>query len=82
MDKRDGVPNRRYPPEFRLEAIRVAETVGVNEAAKRLGIPQSSIGNWLRITRRGATVAPSRSGAVNSFSDTGELEAENARLEA
>jgi len=51
MDKRDGVPNRRYPPEFKLEAIRLAETVGVNEAAKRLGIPQSSIGNWLRSKR-------------------------------
>jgi hypothetical protein len=33
-------------PEFKVEAIRLAESVGVNEAAKRLGIPQSSIGNW------------------------------------
>lgn len=80
MDKRDGVPNRRYPPEFKLEAIRLAETVGVNEAAKRLGIPQSSIGNWLRITRRGATVAPTRASAVDSACATDELEAENARL--
>jgi transposase len=58
VDKRDGVPNRRYPPEFKVEAIRLAESVGVNEAAKRLGIPQSSLGNWLRLTRRGETVAP------------------------
>ena len=80
MDKRDGVPNRRYPPEFKLEAIRLAENVGVSEAAKRLGIPQSSIGNWLKITRRGATVALAKSGAVDTASATVELEAENARL--
>ena len=79
MDKRYGVPNRRYPPEFKLKAIRLAETVGVNEAAKRLGIPQSSIGNWLRITRRGATVAPTKSGA-DALSGKADIEVKNARL--
>ena len=82
MDKRDGVPNRSYAPEFRAEAMRLAESVGVNEAAKRLGIPQSSVGNWVRRARRGETVsgvgvAPKdKTSAVT----TTELEAEVSRL--
>ena len=42
--KRETVSNRQYTDEFKLEALRLAESVGVNQAAKRLGIPGSSLG--------------------------------------
>jgi transposase-like protein len=32
-----NVPNRRYTEEFREEAARLANSVGHNEAARRLG---------------------------------------------
>jgi hypothetical protein len=32
------LPNRRYTDEFKLEALRLAESTGINQAAKRLGI--------------------------------------------
>ena len=48
---KETVPNRRYTDEFKLEALRLAESVGINQAAKRLGMPSSSLGNWARLKR-------------------------------
>jgi len=79
MSKKDPVPNRQYTREFKVEAVRLAESVGGNEAAKRLSIPDSSLWNWVRLHRTGklegksGTAAPVKRGAS-------ELEAENARL--
>jgi transposase len=42
------VPHRRYTLEFRGEATRLANSVGHNEAARRLGVPVSTIGNGSR----------------------------------
>ncbi len=53
MVKKEEVPNRRYTLEFKLEAVRLAQSIGGNQAAKRLGIPDSSLWNWLRLSRLG-----------------------------
>jgi transposase len=45
MSKKESVPSRRYTGEFRVEAVRLAASIGGNAAAKRLGIPQSTITN-------------------------------------
>lgn len=37
MSKRELVPNRQYTDEFRAEAVRLAESIGGNKAATRLG---------------------------------------------
>ena len=50
---KEMVPNRRYTEEFKLEALRLAESMGINPAAKRLGMPRSSLGNWARLKRSG-----------------------------
>ena len=39
--------------EFKLEALRLAEFVGINQAAKWLGMPSLSLGNWARLKRSG-----------------------------
>ena len=41
-----GTNRRKYPPEFKLDAIRLAEKIGVGEAAKKLNIPLSSLQRW------------------------------------
>ncbi len=41
MGKKEEVPNRQYTLEFKLEAVRLAQSIGGNQAAKRLGIPDS-----------------------------------------
>ena len=34
---KETVPNLRYTDEFKLEALQLAESVGIDQAAKRLG---------------------------------------------
>ena len=78
MSKNGTVP-RRYTDEFRVEAVRLGESIGGNQAAKRLGIPESSLWNWMRRSRLGKLKAVVR-GAVVVKRSNGELEAEIDRL--
>ena len=79
MGKKESVANRQYTEEFKTEAVRLALAVGGNAAAKRLGIPQSTMTNWVRQSREvastGAEGAPTTVKRLVS-----EIEAENARL--
>jgi transposase len=52
MGKKD-MEDRRYTDEFKIEAVRSAESIGGNQAAKRLGMPESSLHNWVRLKRAG-----------------------------
>jgi transposase len=51
--KKAGVPSRRYANEFKFEAVKLGHRVGMSEAGRRLGIPDSSLFNWLRLERAG-----------------------------
>ena len=53
MGKKEQVANRQYTDEFKIEAVRLGESIGGNPAAKRLGIPESSLWNWMRLSRAG-----------------------------
>jgi transposase len=75
---KESAPNRQYTDEFKLEALRLAESVGINQAAKRLGMPNSSLGNWARLKRSGKLAALPGAGPVKG--SAAELEAENSRL--
>jgi transposase-like protein len=60
---KETVPKRQYIEEFRLEAVRLADSVGGHEAARRLGIPIATLSNWHRrrlcsFLARGFTPAP------------------------
>lgn len=77
MGKKEVVPNRRYTGEFKVEAVRLAESIGGNAAAKRLGIPQSTVTNWVR---RGKAGMLGESEATPARRPISELEAENSRL--
>ena len=79
MSKKEVVSNRQYTDEFKLEAVRLGESIGGNHAAKRLGIPESSLWNWMRLSRAGKLKAAD--GAATPVKrSVSELEAENARL--
>ena len=79
MSKKELVANRQYTDEFKVEAVRLGESIGGNQAAKRLGIPESSLWNWMRLSRAGKLKAAEGT-AVAVKRSTTELEAENARL--
>ncbi|PXX21238.1 transposase [Burkholderia pyrrocinia] len=38
------VPRRQHTPEFKMETVRLAESVGQHEAARRLGVPVATLG--------------------------------------
>src|SRR3954468_739699 len=78
MGKKD-VADRQYTDEFKIEAVRLADSVGSNQAAKRLGIPPSSLGNWVRLKGAGKLGALNRD-AVLVRRPVSEIEAENSRL--
>ena len=78
MGKKE-VQDRQYTDEFKVEAVRLAESIGGNHAAKRLGMPESSLHNWVRLKRAGKLRALN-GGAVSAKRPVSELEAENARL--
>ena len=49
------IPNGVYTAEFRSEAVKlvVQEGLSVDQAAKRLSVPKSRLGNWVRASRSG-----------------------------
>ncbi len=79
MGKKDVVLNRQYTDEFKVEAVRLSESIGGSQAAKRLGIPDSSLWNWIRLSRAGKLKTPDGSGVPLKRSVT-EVEGENRRL--
>jgi transposase len=76
--KKAGVANRRYTNEFKIEAVRLGQSVGYMEASRRLGIPDSSLFNWVRLERAGKLGA--LSGGSPTPRSAKELEAEVDRL--
>ena len=77
MSKRGPMRYRRYTDEFKKEAVGLAESVGGTEAAKRLGIPEGSLRNWIDRSRLGKLEVPKRSAVKRTMA---EVEAENDRL--
>ena len=79
MGKKERVPNRQYTDEFKVEAVRLGESIGGAQAAKRLGIPESSLWNWIRLKRAGKLRVVDGTGVPVKRS-VAEVEAENGRL--
>ncbi len=83
-DRNDRRTRRQYPQEFQLEAVRLADSIGVNAAAQRLGVPRATMSNWARRRRKVTYSAQSpmtpQVGNAAPKRPAGELEAENARL--
>ena len=78
MSKKE-VTSRQYTDEFKVEAVRLGESIGGNKAAKRLGIPESSLWNWMRLSRAGKLKA-AHGAAVAVKRSVTQVEAGNARL--
>ncbi len=79
--KEGRLPKRQYTEEFKAEAVRLAASVGGHEAARRLGIPVATLGNWAR--RRvalGDGSGPPSPAEASARRPVSELEAENSRL--
>ena len=77
------LPRRQYTEEFKVEAVRLAESVGGHEAARRLGVPVVTLGNRKRPRGAAGSAAPEAVQSAAAFParrPVSELEAENSRL--
>jgi len=78
MGNKGPVRYRQYTDEFRGEAVRLAESVGVAAAAKRLGVPDGNLRNWVNRGRAGKLESADVVKPVKR--SLAEVEAENSRL--
>jgi len=78
MGKKELGTKREYTEEFKVETVRLAESIGGNAAASRLGVPQSTVTNWVR--RRKGLVPLAQASSVVARRPASDLEAENMRL--
>lgn len=78
--KESKIPKRQYTHEYKLECARLAQSVGINEAARRLGVPSATLGNWKRLLEKNAVLPTSTSTPATPQRPISELEAENSRL--
>ena len=69
---------RKYTEEFKVQAIRLAESVGVAAAAKRLGVPDGNLRNWINRGRAGKLESEECAKPVKK--SLAEAEAESRRL--
>lgn len=77
------VPKRQYTEEFKIEAARLAESVGAHEAARRLGVPVATLGNWKRRRAAAGLAVPEVAASASALPmrrPVSELEAECSRL--
>lgn len=75
----------RYTQEFKLEAVRLVHSgQGQSQVARTLGIPKATLGNWVRLSAKGALggeQADVKSAPVSPEQmELTRLRAENARL--
>ena len=78
MGKKELGTKREYTEEFKVETVRLAESIGGNAAASRLGVPQSTVTNWVR--RKKGLVPLTQASSVVARRPASDLEAENMRL--
>jgi transposase len=89
MSKKQKVPNRRYTDEFKVEAVRLMDSVGVTEAARRLSTSPGNLYKWRDKIQTGelsfgtGKVVPIKSGPADLASENDRLRRElaNAKLD-
>ena len=78
MGNKGPVRYRKYTEEFKVEAIRLAKSVGVTAASKRLGVADGNLRNWIDRGDGGKRESAESFKPVKKT--LGEMEAENNRL--
>jgi transposase len=77
---RARIPHRRYTDEFKTEAVKLAEEVGITEAARRLDMPMTSIQNWMKSGHLDARVQPTGKKVTQEQAELSRLRREVASL--
>ena len=74
------IPRQEYTAEFREQAVKRAQEVGVGVAARELGLVEQTLRNWVRAAATGKLPAPGIKPITPEQMELSRLRAENARL--
>ncbi|MDY3828218.1 MAG: transposase, partial [Clostridium sp.] len=42
---------RRYDIDYKIQSVKLAEEIGLNKAAKEIGIPVNTLNGWIKVAR-------------------------------
>ena len=74
------IPKQEYTAEFKEQAIKRAQEVGVGAAARELGLVTQTLRNWVKAASVGQLSAPGAKPVTPEQMELSRLRAENARL--
>ena len=74
------IPKQEYTAEFKEQAVKRAQEVGVGVAARELGLVAQTLRNWVKAAAGGKLVAAGAKPVTAEEMELSRLRAENARL--
>ena len=74
------IPKQEYTAEFKEQAVKHAQAVGIVAAAKELGLVEQTLRNWVKAGQAGKLVGAGAKPVTPEQMELSRLRAENARL--
>ena len=74
------IPKQEYTAEFKEQAVKRAQQVGVGVAARELGLVEQTLRNWLKAAAVGKLAGPGVKPVTPEQMELSRLRAECARL--
>lgn len=74
------IPKQEYTAEFKEQAVKHAQAVGIVAAAKELGLVEQTLRNWVKAAGAGKLVGAGTKPVTPEQMELSRLRAENARL--
>lgn len=74
------IPKQEYTAEFKEQAVKHAQSVGIVVAAKELGLVEQTLRNWVKASAAGKLTVPGSKPVTPEQMELSRLRAENARL--
>ena len=74
------IPKQEYTAEFKKQAVKRAQEVGIGAAARELGLVEQTLRNWVKAVAAGKLVAPGTKPVTPEQMELSRLRAENAWL--
>ena len=74
------IPKQEYTAEFKEQAVKHAQAVGIVVAARELGLVEQTLRNWVKASAAGKLTAPGTKPVTPEQMELSRLRAENARL--
>lgn len=76
------IPKQEYTAEFKEQAVKLGQEVGVRVAARELGLVEQTLRNWVKAAAAGKLTAPGTKPVTPEQMELSRLRSENARLKS